>query len=134
MNSDAEIRWRQIFENYEKAYKELNKHKDRIFETDLEKAGYIHYFEIALEFAAKVMIAYLDAKGKPIEDPRKAVMELARLGIIQNKRTWFRAQNRKKLPLYLHKNEKLFDELILDIHNTYLPELETFWERLNEIR
>ncbi|TCT25458.1 nucleotidyltransferase substrate binding protein (TIGR01987 family) [Melghiribacillus thermohalophilus] len=134
MSSDAEIRWKQFLENYEKALKELNKHKDTVFESNLEKAGYIHYFEIALEFAHKVMLAYLEAKGKPVEDPREAVMELEKLGMVQNKRSWFRAQNRKKLPLYLHKNEKLFDELIHDINDTYLPELAFLWRRLCEMK
>lgn len=41
MSSDAEIRWKQFLENYEKALKELNKFKDTVFESNLEKAGYI---------------------------------------------------------------------------------------------
>ncbi|QHS21774.1 hypothetical protein GWK91_01920 [Virgibacillus sp. MSP4-1] len=134
MSTDDEIRWRQIFDNYEKAFQELKKHKDTAFDSNLQKAGYIHYFEVALEFAERVMYAYLDAKGHSADTPRKAVKELSKLGIIQNPQTWFKAQNRRKLPLYIHKNDKLFDELIIDIDGTYLPELELFWETLNQVK
>ncbi|GAA0492571.1 hypothetical protein GCM10008986_18670 [Salinibacillus aidingensis] len=134
MSTDDEIRWRQIFDNYEKAFRELKKHKDTAFDSKLQKAGYIHYFEVALEFAEKVMYAYLDAKGHSADTPRKAVKELSKLDIIQNPQVWFKAQNRRKLPLFIHKNDKLFDELIIDIEGTYLPELELFWETLNEIK
>ncbi|MRG85257.1 nucleotidyltransferase substrate binding protein [Salinibacillus xinjiangensis] len=132
--NDNEIRWRQIFENYEKAYNELNKHKDMIFETNLEKAGYIHYFEIAMDLAERVMLAYLDAKEKSVDTPRQAVKELGKLNIIQHHQIWFKAQNRKKLPLFIHKNEKLFDELVNDINQTYIGELESFWETLIKIK
>ncbi|SET51761.1 nucleotidyltransferase substrate binding protein, HI0074 family [Salinibacillus kushneri] len=134
MNNDDEIRWRQIFENYEKAFNELIKHKNSVFDSKLEKAGYIHYFEITLHFAEKVMFAYLDAKGKSVETPRQAVRELAKLGIVQNQQIWFKIQNRRNLSLYIHKNEKLFDELLTNINNSYVQELTLFWEALNEIR
>ncbi|MBB6452750.1 hypothetical protein HNQ94_001196 [Salirhabdus euzebyi] len=132
--NDDEIRWRQIFENYDKAFHELKQHRERVFESDLEKAGYIHYFEIALDLATRVMFAFLDAKGTSTEKPRQAVIELTKLNIIHNQQAWFKAQNRKKLPLFIHKNENLVDELIFDINYTYLQELEAFWEKLNAIK
>ncbi|WP_159462035.1 nucleotidyltransferase substrate binding protein [Salirhabdus sp. Marseille-P4669] len=132
--NDNEIRWRQIFDNYDKAFIELNHVKDRIFENNLEKAGYIHYFEIAFNLANRVMFAYLEAKERFTEDYHLAVKELAGEGIIRDSHTWYKVENRKKLPLFLHKNEMLFDELIYDITETYIPEFTYFWERLKEIR
>jgi hypothetical protein len=130
--NDNEIRWRQIFVNYEKAFSELRKYKDTKFESKLEKAGYIHYFEIAVEWATKVMFAYLDAKGHSVQDFRLALKEIGKYDLYRDQRAWLKATNRKKLPLFLHKNEKLFDELLDDINNIYLPELECFWERTKQ--
>jgi hypothetical protein len=130
--NDNEIRWRQIFVNYDKAFLELRKHKDTKFESSLEKAGYIHYFEIALELASKVMFAFLKAKEDSVSDFRQAVKKIKIYDLITNQSAWLKAENRKKLPLFLHKNEKLFDELLDDINDTYLPELEFFWDRLKK--
>ena len=132
MLNDDEIRWRQIFENYEKAFLALQRHKDESFYKQIEKAGDIHYFEIVLDLASRVMFAYLNAKGKSTDNFRHAVKELNIEGVVQNQNTWFKAYNRRKLPLFLHKNEKLFDELVLDINETYFIELEYFYQKLME--
>lgn len=132
--NDDEIRWRQDFDSYYKSYTELEKYKDRIFQNDLEKAGYIHYFEMAFDFAHKVMFSYLDAKGETEKDYRQAVKKLEARNLIQNHRNWLKANNRSNLTLFLHQNEKLFDTLIDEIKSTYLPELAFFTEKLEEIK
>jgi hypothetical protein len=130
---NEEIRWRQIFENFNAAYLELRKYKGVTFTSKLEKAGYIHYFEIALEQAFRLIFAFLKAKGISTDNNLHAIKEMKKFNIIVNQQAWNKAFNRRKLPLFLHKNEKLFDELVVDINNEYLPELETFWTKLREI-
>jgi len=132
--NDDEIRWRQHFDNYNKSFTELKKYSSHTFQNDLEKAGYIHYFEMAFDWAKKVMFAYLDAKGESVKDHRQAVKKLEERNIIQNHRNWLKANNRSNLALFLHQNEKLFDTLIENITKTYLPELAFFTEQLEEIR
>ncbi|RPF53442.1 HI0074 family nucleotidyltransferase substrate-binding subunit [Aquisalibacillus elongatus] len=132
MDNSQEIRWRQFFENFEKIYLLLEEYSDDLLENELEIAGYIHYFEMALEHAGKVNYAYLEAKEIAAETPRQTIKEMAQLDIIHDERIWFKAQNRKNLAFYIH-NDELANELVGDIDHTYLPELEKFYHNLKEL-
>lgn len=132
MNSSNDIRWKQFFENFEKVYKQLEAHNQSMLENELEKAGYIHFFEMTMEHANKVIFAYLEAQGTTPETPRKSVKEMAKLQLIKNERVWFKAQNRKNLPFYIH-NDELANELVNDIDHTYLPELKAFYEKMKRM-
>ncbi|TFB21376.1 nucleotidyltransferase [Filobacillus milosensis] len=131
MENNQEIRWRQFFDNYETVYKKLLVHSDAMLESELEQAGYIHFFEMTMEHANKVIYSYLEAKGIMVETPRQAVKEMKKLGLITNERVWFKAQNRRNLTLYIH-NDELANELVGDIDHTYIPELKAFYEKINE--
>ncbi|MGP4072715.1 HI0074 family nucleotidyltransferase substrate-binding subunit [Piscibacillus sp. B03] len=129
MDDSKEIRWRQFFENYEKVFNRLNEHSQEMLDSELEIAGYIHFFEMAMEHANKVIYSYLEAKEIISETPRESIKEMAKLGLIENERVWFKAQNRKNLTIFIH-NDELANELVNDIDYTYLPELKRFYEKL----
>ncbi|GEL77686.1 HI0074 family nucleotidyltransferase substrate-binding subunit [Tenuibacillus multivorans] len=131
MSSSDEIRWKQFFENFEKVFKLLESYKEYMFENELEKAGYIHFYEMTMEHANKVVYAYLNAKGITVETPRQAIKEMDKLNMLNDQRVWFKAQNRKNLPFYIH-NDELANELVNDIDHTYLPELKAFYTTLSE--
>lgn len=61
---NAEIRWKQRYENYWKALKQLEK---AVFElknpSELEKEGTLQHIECAHELAWKVMTDYLTFEG-----------------------------------------------------------------------
>ncbi|SEQ33063.1 HI0074 family nucleotidyltransferase substrate-binding subunit [Piscibacillus halophilus] len=132
MENSKEIRWKQFFENYEQVLDQLQEHSDAMLENELEKAGYIHFFEMAMEHANKVIYSYLEAKEIVTETPRQSIKEMAKLGLIKNERVWFKAQNRKNLTLYIH-NDELANELVNDIDHTYLPELKIFYDNMRNL-
>lgn len=55
MTHSKEIRWRQRFENFEKAYLVLKNNVAHTIKTDLERAGLIQLFETTFELSLKVL-------------------------------------------------------------------------------
>lgn len=131
MDSVNEIRWRQYFEHYDRLYNSLKAYSNESFQSELEKIGFIHHYEMVIEHAKKVIYSYLEAKNVAETDYRKAIVKMEELGKIENRRTWFKIENRKNLVFYLH-NEGVLDELLADINDEYLHELEQFYNRLKE--
>ncbi|MGM8215361.1 HI0074 family nucleotidyltransferase substrate-binding subunit [Bacillaceae bacterium W0354] len=127
-----EIKWRQHFDNFEIVYMLLQKHTESELESEIERAGYIHFFEMVIEHANKVMISYLEAKNEPVTSPRDQIKKLHKLNIVQNDSVWFKIQNRKNLVFYIH-NQDLSQELVTNIKVEYLPEVESFYRNLKKI-
>ncbi len=58
-----EIRWKQRFQNFERAFVKLEEATDQIELNELERNGLIQRFEFTIDLAWKVMKDYLEDKG-----------------------------------------------------------------------
>ena len=90
--SEQDIRWKQRFSNYQKAYAKLAEVvKNNTLEqlTDLEKEGLIQRFEYTYELAWKVMKDYLEYQGiTGITGSRDAIREAFQKELITNGENW----------------------------------------------
>lgn len=73
-----DVRWKQRFENFEKAFKKLEEAVDKIHLNELERNGLIQRFEFTLDLAWKTMKDFLEQEGfqfkpSPKETIRQAV-------------------------------------------------------------
>ena len=78
MNND--IRWKQRFENFEKAYlllHEITTSYEIAKLSDLEKAGVVQRFEILIELSKNLLKDYLEYEGIVNIDVPKAVIRQA---------------------------------------------------------
>ena len=67
MESGKDIRWRQRFVNFEKAYKQFMEAIDNFSNlSTLEKEGLIQRFEYTFELSWKLMKDYFESKGENI--------------------------------------------------------------------
>ena len=89
---DEDIRWKQRFHNYKKAFAimksavELAATRDL---SDLEKQGVIQGFEFTFELAWNVMKDYLEEQGiTGIIGSKNAVREAFNKGLIQDGQVW----------------------------------------------
>lgn len=130
--NDAEIRWRQFFDNFETVFSVLKQHNAKDLNNDLEKAGFIHHFEIAVEHAYKVMQSFLEAKQIEIKNKREMIKQLNNFDLIHNQRIWFRIDHRRKLVFYIH-NKDLLEELISDIKDHYIEEIDFFYKEIKKL-
>lgn len=130
--NDAEIRWRQFFDNFETVFSILKHYNAKDLNNDLEKGGFIHHFEIAVEHAYKVMQSFLEAKQIEIKNKREMIRQINNFDLIHNQRIWFRIDHRRKLVFYIH-NKDLLEELISDIKDHYIEEIDFFYKEIKKL-
>jgi nucleotidyltransferase substrate binding protein (TIGR01987 family) len=86
---EEDIRWKQRFENYLKALRQLHKFiaKDNL--NELEEQGLIQAFEFTHELAWNVMKDYFEYQGNTtITGSRDATREAFQKGLIQDGAQW----------------------------------------------
>ncbi|MDQ0352283.1 hypothetical protein J2R98_002117 [Alkalibacillus filiformis] len=132
MESSKELRWKQRFDTFEQSFLMLAQYSEEIFEDDLEKAGFIHMFEVALEHGLTTIIDYLDAKnGVKVSSHRQAIKESAQYDFIAKEHDWMKALNRQNLTYYIH-TKKVIEQLVVDIQAQYYEQLKHFYVTLKE--
>lgn len=114
MNDSNDIRWKQRFENFEKAYLTLKENTKRPIKTELERAGLIQLFEMAFELSWKVLKDYLEGEGYVIKGPRNAIKQAFQIGLIEDGRVWLEALSDRNLTTHT-SDEKLAERLITSI-------------------
>ena len=86
MNQD--IRWKQRFQNFEKAFLFLQR-ATRISTLDeLQQAGLIQSFEFTFELAWKTLKDYLEAMGFLLKFPREVIKQAFQSELIKDGALW----------------------------------------------
>ena len=73
--NNKDIRWKQRFQNFEKALMHLKEAVEKKNLSDLEKAGTIQIYEFTFELAWKTVKDYLEEKEVVVKFPRDAIKE-----------------------------------------------------------
>lgn len=131
MDHFKEIRWKQRFNNFEKAYNLLNQYIDKPIETELERAGIIHFFKIAFELSWKVMKDYLEAQAFSVKSPRETIKQAFQIGLIEDGHVWIDALTDRNLTVHTY-DEAFAKKMTADITNVYFPELKKLYAKLSE--
>lgn len=131
MNDLKDIRWKQRFDNFEKAYNTLDKYVRQPIETELERAGIVQLYEIAFELSWKLMKDYLEALGFSVKSPRETIKMAYQIGLIGDGHVWIDALTDRNLTVHTY-DEKLSKKLAGDIADIYFPELQKLHNRLLE--
>lgn len=67
---DKDIRWKQRFQNFEKAFFKLKEAIEKEELSELERNGLIQRFEFTLELAWKTLKDFLDHEGFIVKSPK----------------------------------------------------------------
>jgi nucleotidyltransferase substrate binding protein (TIGR01987 family) len=98
MNSD--IRWKQRFDNFDRAFVLLREVYDRGVDSlsQLEKEGAIQRFEVAFELAWKTLKDYLEESGVVVNPvtPRNVIKEAFAAKLLEDAQVW--------IDMMLHRN------------------------------
>ncbi|MBE0653460.1 MAG: nucleotidyltransferase substrate binding protein [Bacteroidales bacterium] len=130
MNS-PDIRWKQRFQNFNKALSYLEDAL-KIDQPDMiQKAGLIQFFEISFELAWKVLKDYLEEQGKPeLKFPREVIKEAFQTELIGDGHAWLKALTDRNLTSHTY-NEAIADEVVSEIRSMYFPMLREVRTKLN---
>ncbi len=129
--NQKEIRWRQRFDNFAKAYALLEHHIADENVDELARAGIIHFFEMAFELAWKLMKDYLEAQGYQVRSPKEAIKQAFQYGLVEDGQTWLDALEDRNLTVHTY-DESTALELEERIRAEYFPALHHFFISMQE--
>mgnify|MGYP000013349658 CR=1 FL=1 len=130
---NQDIRWKQRFEHYVNAFRQLKSAKDlkkeRAF-TELELQGVIQAFEVTQELSWKVMKDFLEEQGKiDLFGSKNAVKEAFYVGLISNGEIWFDMIKSRNLTSHIYDESEILAILEV-ILNDYFPVFVDFENKM----
>lgn len=132
---DVDVRWKQRFQNFDKAFKRLTD-AIQIIRNDpdnvLLQAGLIQTYEFTFELAWKTLKDYLEMEGFTVSSPRATLRQAFQCGYIQQGDVWLKALNDRNLTAHTYDDE-VAKEVIADIQQTYYFLLKDLHQWLMEL-
>lgn len=123
---NQDIRWKQRFEHFVNAFKQLKNAKNIQLErsfTELELQGVIQAFEVTQELSWKVMKDFLEEQGKTdLFGSKNAVKEAFNVGLISNGESWFEMIKVRNLTSHIYDETeiiKILEQILNDFINSF---------------
>lgn len=124
-----DIRWKQRFFNYERAYKLLERTLLIADPSEAERGGLIQFYETAFELAWKTLKDYLTEQGFNVTTPREAIKQGFQAEIIEDGHLWLQALTDHNLTVYTYDENKA-KEVENSIREHYNGLLKQLYDRL----
>ncbi len=136
MTEDKDIRWKQRFANYKKAYQELAEAvaltKNRNL-TKLEKQGLIQGFEYTHELAWNMLKDYLVFYGHAgLIGSRDTTREAFKQQLIEDGEVWMDMIQSRNLTSHAY-DQNMAEKIQTDILKCFFPAFETFTARFSQL-
>ena len=129
---DRDIRWKQRFQNYEKAYRVLCRLVTIPDPNEGERMGLIQAFEIMFELSWKLMGDYLKQIGYDTPGPRPTIKQAFQINLIADGHTWMHMLDNRNLTTHTY-NETIALAMVADIKEKYQPLFKQLHARFLEI-
>ncbi len=129
MSSD--IRWKQRFDNFDRAFVLLREVYDRKLDTlsRLEKEGAIQRFEVAFELAWKTIKDYLEESGVVVNPvtPRNVIKEAFTARLLDDADVWIGMMLHRNLLSHTY-DIKVFEMVLQALAERYFPAFDRLHE------
>ena len=123
---NQDIRWKQRFENFNKALSQFAKFIDKKELNDLEEQGLIQSFEYTHELAWNVMKDFLTFEGiQNVIGSRSATREAFNKGLIEEGQIWMDMIVSRNESVHTY-NEETADKIVHKIKEIYFMEIVNF--------
>jgi nucleotidyltransferase substrate binding protein (TIGR01987 family) len=131
-----DVRWRQRFQSFGKAYVQLSAAAELAKQrklSELEQQGLIQEFEFTHELAWNTLKDFLDARGAPpIYGSKDATREAFARGLISRGNEWMAMIHSRNRSSHTY-NEKTAIEDATAILANFVPEFEAFRAKFAEL-
>ena len=127
--NDQDIRWKQRFQNYEKAFGRLSRAIEVVRATpddDLLQSGLVRTYEYTFELAWKTLKDYLEVEGFLLRSPRETIRQGFQSGYITNAEDWLQALADRNLTVHIYDDE-VIARVLRDIFERYFFILQEFY-------
>lgn len=122
--NNKDVRWRQRFQNFEKAMGYLEQALQLPNPDILQKAGIIQFFEMSFELAWNLVKDYLEDQGfVDIKSPRWALKKAFEMNILEHGHDCMDLLQDRNLTVHTYDEQKA-TEMELLIQNKYFPILK----------
>jgi len=130
---NQDIRWKQRFEHFIGAFKQLKNAKNIQLErsfTELELQGVIQAFEVTQELSWKVMKDFLEEQGKTdLFGSKNAVKEAFNVGLITNGEIWLEMIKSRNITSHIYDQSEIL-EILTIILNDYFERFTEFESKM----
>jgi nucleotidyltransferase substrate binding protein (TIGR01987 family) len=126
---DSDIRWKQRFHNFEKAFNLLEESLAKQDLSGLEQAGVIQIYEFTFELAWKTLKDYLEERAVIVKYPRDTIKEAFKYEIIDDGDLWMDMLQKRNLMAHTY-DESSADLAYQLIHEHYYRALKQVLLRL----
>ncbi|MCL0040076.1 nucleotidyltransferase substrate binding protein [Thermodesulfovibrionales bacterium] len=116
--NNQDIRWKQRFQNFEKAYNVFVRASDIESPSEAEKMGLIQAFEMVFELAWKILQDYLKDQGYVVKGPKTVFKQAFQDGIVQDGQAWLEALDSRNQTVHMYDESKA-EEMTRKIHDQY---------------
>ena len=126
-NNPKEIRWRQRFQNYEKAFIQLS---DAVSQLDqlstLEKEGLVQRFEYTFELGWKTLKDFLESKNVEVKFTRDVIKGSFKTELLDDGEIWLEMLEKRNLMAHTY-DEVIFRSVLNDIESRYFDQLKKIY-------
>ena len=128
-----DVRWKQRFQNFEKAFlllQEIVESKDNLSEfTAIVQEGIIQRFEYTFELAWKTLKDKMEADGLSLErlSPKYIFKDAYKSKYIDTVEVWIEMTNDRNLMSHTYDSVKL-PEMLQNIKALYYPEIQKLYD------
>lgn len=131
MTDTHDIRWKQRFMHYARAFALLEQTMAITTPSEAERAGLIQFFEMSFELAWKVMKDYLEDEGFRMASPRETIKQAFQIGLIRDGHVWMEAMQDRNLTVHTYE-EKIALAVEQKIREAYFPALAELFRDFSE--
>jgi nucleotidyltransferase substrate binding protein (TIGR01987 family) len=129
MAQNPDVRWRQRFHSFLKAFAQLSAAAELARQrklSELEEQGLIQAFEFTHELAWNTLKDFLQSRGTAgLYGSKDATREAFAQGLIENGQEWMDMIQSRNQSSHTY-NEKIAREVVAAILSKYVPEFEAF--------
>lgn len=104
-----EIRWKQRFINFERAFKKFTVITSIQNMGEIEKMALIQAFEFTFELSWKLLKDYLEYNGFDVNSPKEALRQAYQSKYINNGEVWMNALKKRNETSHLYNDQVLED-------------------------
>jgi nucleotidyltransferase substrate binding protein (TIGR01987 family) len=128
-----DIRWKQRFDNYRKAFLQLTEFITKGSLNKFEVQGLIQCFEYTFELGWKTVKDYLEQEGFDVKTPRSAIQTAFQTELISDGHTWIDMLEKRNLMAHTY-NEQYAEQAEQLIRKEYYLVLKELYSKLETER
>ena len=126
-----DVRWKQRFQNFERAFLFLKKSCNLGVYDELQGAGLVQSFHFTFELAWKTLKDYLQEQGLEVQFPREVIKQAFATQLIENGTMWIEMLD-KRNQLTDTYNQEQAKKAIETIRNKYFSPIEQVYEMMKK--